>query len=306
MSSHGYYRGNGLLFRSDIDLPEYAPAEPGPADAVIETGAAAAQAAAKADPQTWEYDGFQRSPDGPVIVVPDVASYLVNNGRHIAVSPAPGSDPGMVRLYLMGSGLGMLFHQRGQVILHGAAVVGPKGVTLFTGASGAGKSTLAAHLASHGHQVLGDDTLPLEIAPDGRPTAWPGAHVFKLCGDAAARLPDIAQTAIADQYEKVFVENTAPAPDRPIALHEIVLLERGEDAMPPVITPVSGLEAVALIARNTYRREYLRLLGEEARHFHQITALSAHVKVHRLTRPWDAMRMDETLALLDQHWRKDT
>lgn len=303
MAIQGYYRGCGLLFCSDIELPEYTPiSKPtGAPDCVIETGDKAARAAAQAEPQNWEYDGFQRSPDGPVIVVPDVASYLVTGGRHIAVSPDGGGDPGMVRLYLMGSAIGMMFHQRAQVVLHGAAVIGSRGVTLFTGASGVGKSTLAAYLASRGHQVLGDDTLPLVINQDGVPSAWPGARVFKLCEDTAAAVPGTEQTAIADSYEKVFVRNTAPAPDHPVPLREIVLLERGDGA--PTLTGVQGLEAVALIARNTYRPEYLRLLGAEARHFQQITALSAHVDVYRLTRPWDAARMDETLALLDAHWR---
>ena len=300
MTTPAFYRGSGLLFQSDIPLTEFTETGPGTPDAVIETGTAAAEAATRAEPQTWEYDGFQASPDGPVIIVPEIASFLVNDGRHIAVSPVPGSNPGMVKLYLMGSTLGMLFHQRGQVILHGAAVVQNGRITLFTGPSGAGKSTLAAHLAGRGHTVLGDDTLPLVMA-EGRPAAYPGARVFKLCQDAADDLSPDAQMQIADNYEKVFVSNTTPVPDTPTPLAEIVLLDR--DDGPPRMTPLAGLEAVAMIARNTYRPEYLRLIGGEARHFEQIAALSTHVQAYRLTRPWDGARMGETLDLLADHWR---
>ncbi|MFK7945348.1 MAG: hypothetical protein AB8B85_20900 [Paracoccaceae bacterium] len=301
MIRQGFYRGSGLLFRSDIALSEYIPAEPGPPDVCIETGHSASEAASRAEPQTWEYDGFQASPDGPVLVVPDIASYLVTGGRHIAVSPITGGDPGMVKLYLMGSAIGMLFHQRGQLILHGAAVAHASGVTLFTGPSGAGKSTLAAHLAARGNAVLGDDTLPLFADNVGVPTAWPGARMFKLCTDAAETLPDTTTWSIAGAYEKVFARNAAPAPEQPLPLRDIVLLERGEGA--PKLTPVEGLQAVALIAQNTYRPEYLRLINAESRHFEQIAALTAHVRTWRLIRPWDAAKVPETLDMLEAHWR---
>lgn len=300
MTAPAFYRGSGLLFQSDIALTEYTSVPAGNPDAVIETGERAARAAAAAEPQTWEYDGFQASSLGPVIVVPDVAAYLVTGGNRIDVSPVEGSDPGMVRLYLIGSAIGMLFHQRGQVILHGAAVVQPSGITLFTGPSGAGKSTLAAHLAGRGHAVLGDDTLPLDWEGGNAPKAWPGARVFKLCQDAADRLETTGQTRIAQSYEKIFVDNPCPVPEMPVPLAEIVLLERTEAT--PELTRMDGLEAVAMIARNTYRPEYLRLIGTEGRHFEQIAALSTHVRTYRLARPWDATRLDETLDLLSAHW----
>lgn len=307
MNGPAFYRGNGLLIRSDIALPEYNPCTGGTPDAVIETSDAAKRAATRAEPQTWEYGGFQTSPDGPVLVVPDIASFLITQGRHIAVSPMDGADPGMVKLYLMGSAMGMLFHQRGQLILHGAAVLPgtgapDPGISLFTGPSGAGKSTLSAHLAQLGHAVLGDDTLPLISGEAAAPVAWPGARVFKLCTDAVARLPGSSFSTVAEGYEKVFVENQAPAPDRPTPLREIMLLERGEG--PARLEPVNGLQAVAVIAGNTYRPEYLRMLGAEARHFEQVTQLITHVRVYRLTRPWDSNRMADVLDLLARHWRQ--
>ena len=301
MSKGSYYRGSGLLFRSDIALDDFAPAEPGPPDVVIETGPQAAQAAERAEEQSWAYGGFQISPDGPVIAVPGIAAYLITEGRHIAVSPAPNAAPGLMRLYLMGSALGMVFHQRGQLILHGAAVARGGALTLFTGPSGAGKSTLAAHLARRDYPVLGDDTLPLTTGSDDLPMAYPGARMFKLCEDAALRLSDTPLPRLAPDYGKVLFKNIAPAAYHALPLAEIVLLERGEG--PAALHAIQGLQAVAMIAQNTYRPEYLGLLGTEARHFEQVAALSTHVRCYRLQRPWEPDRIEESLDVLEAHWR---
>lgn len=303
MSSTRYYRGSGLLVRSDISLPEYTEAAPGTPDVVIAVGTAATQAIARAAPQTWEFGGFQIAPEGPVFTVDGVGDFLVTGGARIDVSPHAGHDPAMLRLYLMGSGVGMLFHQRGQMVLHGAAVVHSRGVTLFTGPSGAGKSTLAAHLGARGHAILADDTLPLEQTGDGRFAAWPGSRVFKLWQDTLEQLPTPTDcTPIGQRSTKFFVRNAGAAPEKALPLDEIILLDRADG--PPRLTPIAGLEAVALISSNTYRPEFLRLIeGGEADHIAQAAALSASVRTLRLSRPWDPARISETLDMLDAHWQ---
>lgn len=300
------YRGNGLVIRSDIPLEEFTEIEPTPPDAIVAVGETASAALANAEPQTWEYGGFQRSPDGPVFTVDHVGQFLVTGGRRIDVSPAPGHELGQLRLYLMGSALGMLHHQRGQLVMHGAAVLQPHGVTLFAGPSGAGKSTLAAHLGARGHAILADDTVPLSATSTGTYTAAPGSLLFKLWRDSIDNLPTEAEHApISSRDRKFYVRNPAIAPDTPVPLAEIILLDRGTGD--PQITPIAGLEAVALISANTYRPEFLRLIdGGPERHFRQAADLGQRVGTFRLRRPWDPARMDETIDLLEEHWRVHT
>ena len=303
MSAEHWYRGYGLLFRSDIDLPELTPTEPGREDAVIRLGTEARGAWEAVAPDAARHAGFCDSPSGPVMRVDDVADFLVREGREIIVSLVPDADAGAVRLFLIGSAMGMLFHQRGQLVLHGAAVARHTRMTIFVGESGAGKSTLAAHLGLAGHAVLADDTLPLQRAADGRFTAWPGSRVFKLWQDAVEGLghrPDDLER-ITNRYQKFFFPNEAVAPDRPVVLDEIILLERGTDA--PQLEPVEGLLALQVIAENAYRPEYVPLLGRETPHFQNVAALSGAVRTYRLTRPWDAGRIAETVALLERHWQ---
>ena len=151
--------------------------------------------------------------DGVLLHVDDAGDFLIRSGTGITISPLPGAAMNVVRLYLAGSAMGVLFHQRGQFIFHGAAVLTGHGASVFVGDSGAGKSTLAAHLALSGFPVLSDDTLPVLEQGDAC-LVWPGAEVFKMWRDAleglgtgTGGLPYVGQ-----RYGKYFLENPTAAP----------------------------------------------------------------------------------------------
>jgi hypothetical protein len=302
MTTQFWHRAHGLLFCSEISMPEFAEASLGSADVVIRLGPEAAEARTEADLAKGVFAGFLSTPAGPVLAVPEIADFLVRDGREILITPAEGHEPGMLRLYLQGSVIGMLFHQRGQLVLHGAAVVREGKISVFTGPSGAGKSTLAAHLGRQGFAVLADDTLPLSRTSYGGFQAWPGSRVFKLWKDALERIgtPDGDLPPIGNRFDKFMFTNPCAAPDRPAPLAEIILLDRGDG--PAQLAEVKGLEAMALVAENAYRPEYVPLLGRDAAHFRLAAELSGAVRVLRLTRPWDAARMPETLDCLTAHW----
>ena len=118
--------------------------------------------------------------------MPNTARYLVRGGREIVVDPSPGGSERNLRLFLLGSALGILCHQRGLLPLHANAIVVEGGAVAFAGHSGAGKSTLAAHFQRSGYEVLCDDVCMISFDEAGRPFAWPGLPRLKLWGDAAA------------------------------------------------------------------------------------------------------------------------
>lgn len=116
--------------------------------------------------------------------VPGVARFLVAEGREIVVDPAPGVDEEDVRVYLLGSAVGALLHQRGLLVLHGNAVRVGAAAVVCLGASGSGKSTLAAAFVRRGHPALVDDAVPIDAGGQ----ALPGVPRLKLRGDAVRRL----------------------------------------------------------------------------------------------------------------------
>jgi hypothetical protein len=113
--------------------------------------------------------------------VEGVADYLVEEGRRITIAPAGAVDTPDVRLFLLGSGLGYLCHQRGVLPLHAATVEIDGEAVSFAGHSGAGKSTLADAFARRGHRVLSDDVSPIDIE---RGVVLPSLRRIRLWSDS--------------------------------------------------------------------------------------------------------------------------
>jgi hypothetical protein len=103
--------------------------------------------------------------------VPEVANFLVRNGREVLVQPTPGAQPADIRAYLLSPIFSTLCHQAGMYSLHASAVRAGAGVVAFLGNSGSGKSTLAAGLAQRGYDLVCDDICLL----DTRASAAAGA-----------------------------------------------------------------------------------------------------------------------------------
>ncbi|HEX2724887.1 MAG TPA: hypothetical protein VHN20_03595, partial [Beijerinckiaceae bacterium] len=160
-----YYRLFDLSIASAIELPELAPLESATgADLVIARGDGGAHA-------------------GYLLEIPDVARFRIDQGQRITVEQADGSDPRDVRLFLLGSAMGIALHQRGMLPLHANAVVIGAAAVAFTGASGMGKSTLAAWFHDRGCRLLADDVVVIGLGESG-PLAYPGLPRLRLRRDA--------------------------------------------------------------------------------------------------------------------------
>ena len=305
MAEH-WYRGYGLQFCSETALPELVPVAAGAsADLRIRFTKEAERQWIASGATEADADDFVAAPGGGFVMrVAGICDYWVRGGNQIGLTPADGADLVSVRLYLIGSALGMAFHQRGMLVLHGATVRHQDAATIFVGESGEGKSTLAANLARTGHAVFGDDTMPLWPRADGGFDAWPGSRMLKLWSDTIDALGETPGRldSVGDRMDKFFFPNHAPVPDTPVPVSEIILLEAGGAETTAVVEPIGGLEALRVISQNTYRPEYVPLLGREAEHFQLCSQLADRVEVIRFRRPWALGRLDETLALLRARW----
>lgn len=300
MTARWWYAPFGLRVASELPLPELVPGVPGGTpDVTIRLGDTAAQAARAA--RCPEDGQFANSPHGAVMITPGVGSFLLRDGREVHVTPEPDGDRARLHLILIGSSLGMVLHQRGALVLHGATIAHEKGATVFVGASTAGKSTLAAALAAAGLQVLGDDLMPVTWEA-GWPVVRLGSRVLKLWGDtiSAFGLEGDRLGQVLGRLDKFFVRNRAEATG-PRRLAEVVVLERSGDA-PPELTRLRGLAAIETLSTHTYRPHYLSLLDRRDIHFHDATELAREIPVYRMSRPWDLGRMDETVTTLRAHW----
>ena len=281
------YRLFGLSLRSELHLPELGdPATHEGVDVRISI-----------DPERDVEAGRQ------VIAVEGIAIYVVIDGRQIIVRPEPGAAAKNVRLYLLGSAMGLLLHQRGMLPLHANAIsIGGRAVA-FAGPSGAGKSTLALWFADQGHRVIADDVCSICFDPVGRPMVSPGIPRLRLWREAieaSGRSVAAFERSYAgdESFEKYDLpgDRLARSPDVPLAA--LYVLERGEQF---AIGPLGGVDAAQAIFANTYRGEYVARTDNAGTHLRASMALIAKTPIFRVKRRWGFDRLHVEAERIARH-----
>lgn len=235
--------------------------------------------------------------------IPEVARFVIAGGRSITVGAAAGAEEREVRLFLLGSAMGVVLHQRGVLPLHANAVAIDGAAIAFTGPSGSGKSTLAAWFHDRGYRVLADDVCVVRT-DDGRAMAFPGLPRLRLWQDAleasgrdpGAHVPSFSQKG--DPRRKYDVTLTAEGVMRdPLPLRALFVLEQG-----PVlaIERLTGAESVEAISSNTYRGGLIGQVGDSAVHLEACLTIARQAQVYRLRRSFDRAEFEpQCIAVLD-------
>lgn len=217
--------------------------------------------------------------------VPEVARFEISDGKQIIVDALPEVSLGDVRLFLQGSALGAMLHQRGHLVLHGNAIRFGDACMVCVGHSGAGKSTLAATMLQYGHGILADDVTPIASGN----LALPGFPRIKLWQDAANNLgiSTAPLTRILHRLDKynlpLRIEETT---DKPLPIRWIYVLE-WSDVNELTFVPVEGAARFALLREHTYRLHYLQGSERLQQHMMQCAQLSRQIQLVRVLRPQD-------------------
>lgn len=231
----------------------------------------------------------------------DVARYLVQNGNEIIVEPAADSLESDVRVFLLGSCIGALLHQRGLLVIHAGALYTERGAVLFTGHSGCGRSTLLGELMRRGYQMMVDDVCAVTLDPAGTPLVLPGYPRTRLWSDAAHKLEQDITTMertrpAMEKYERHIPEQYW---DQPASLRRIYLLgTSNKDELELKLVP--RIDTFSIVLHNTYRHQFLDGLAMRAPHFSLATAVAKHSTVTRVTRPSHPFRLTELADRIEQ------
>lgn len=289
------YRLFGLPFRSQVELPELDPCTHGD-PAAIEIGTGGVDAVTGDPAGHW----LAATPDGAVLTVTDVARFAIRAGRSIVVDPHPAASPRNIRLFLLGSAMGVLLHQRGILPLHANAIaIGGRAVA-FLGHSGAGKSTLAAAFHDRGYRILSDDVCAVTPGGDAF-IVQPGIPRLRLWRDAierSGRDAAIYERAF-ETTDKYTVPTDRAARAEPLPLGAIFLLASHEGDAPAEIQRLAGVAAMGALMENTYRGGFIAIAGDSRVHFEACLALARSVPIFRLSRPWDSARIAETMMQVE-------
>jgi hypothetical protein len=299
--SFDVYSVFGLSVGSEIPLPEldYAEASGDPLVIIrLESF----------PPQEGERVGqFTAINECGVLNIPGAGRYLVRSGCEILVEPDATGSAKNLRLYLLGSVLGAILHQRGLLPLHSNAVEVSGRALAFTGPSGAGKSTMAAWFHDNGYNVLADDVCVVTSSDEGVPQAQPGIPRLRLWRDALVSSGRNAQDHehAFDDADKYNVRTRLSDTRSPIPMGAIYVLDEPNSGAPePTISRLTGIEAVDALVANTYRGSYVRVLGATQRHLMQCIQLARAVPIFRMERVWGFEAFTRQAKLIEEHAKR--
>lgn len=292
----------GLTIRSSLSLPAQVidgfSADDQP-DVIIEYGPPQKHLSNSRNEKSY----YQAMPGEFLLRIDAVASYYVRGGNSITITPEPGAQEEQIRIFLMGSAIGALLHQRNILVLHaGAIAVNGRGV-LFSGHSGSGKSTLAAAFHKRGYPFVADDVCAVIMA-GGQPAIIPGFSRLKLWDDVLKKLGQDKEQLESVRWTKTMNKYFLPVEsidEKPFSLKSVFILSK-TSADKIDITELKGHQKIYPLIDNTYRLGYLNGLGGKNHHFRQCAAVAARTKVHNVTRPDKNFRLSELMDLLEANF----
>ncbi|MCU6710569.1 aldolase [Paenibacillus sp. J5C_2022] len=304
------YQAFGLLITSEIALTgeEALWADAGEADASIHWGDLSEMWSQLSEPE----ERYVIRDNFVLLHMPHTATYLIEDGCRIIVSPIGTPPPERIRLYLDGYCMGALLLQRGILPLHGTAVVIEGKAYGIIGRSGAGKSTLAKAFLDHGYAFLTDDVIPVRLpSGEGEAEVLPALPEQKLWQESLRQLGmedrgfhpiyereikrDDVVTGKKTKY-KIPVEPFHKGPLPLGGLFELVKSDHMDGSA--ALVPVSKVEQLHIVMRHTFNRELIHPLGLLEWHFRTASSLAGMTSVQVLQRSSATFTVQELLQLI--------
>jgi len=295
------YRFSGLSVFSEMALPgAHAVPSGEPPDVTVRFGDVPRQLAApSASGPSW-----QRQGDAILLCVPGLARYLIRGGDAITVALEDGALARDASVFVLGTSLGMILHQRGLLVLHGSAVARDGRALVLLGRSGAGKSTAAAALCRKGFSFVTDDVCVVRTDAGGMPLVLPDGRQLKLWQPSidALELTDRRGEVVRETFEKYFVAPGATVGEPPV-LEAIYLLRKSRPPFEDGIEALSVPDAMRMIEREAYRPALRRQLSSPQEMMAQAVGTLRHARAFMFTRPLEFGKLDATLDALIGHWQ---
>lgn len=218
--------------------------------------------------------------------VPDLAIYLIQDGKKNTVSPIKDSSEDLSRLYILGTCMGALLMQRKVLPLHGSAIAIDGKAYAIVGESGAGKSTLASAFLKRGYQLLSDDVIPITFTEENIPVVTPGYPQQKLWLESLTQfgLESNCYRPIFDRETKfaVPVASQFATEAYPLAgVFELIKTDNNEIEM----HSIKKLERLHMLFNHTYRNFFIERSGLMQWHFTTTARIASKIDLYQLRRP---------------------
>ncbi|WP_273851278.1 aldolase [Guptibacillus spartinae] len=238
----------------------------------------------------WREEGeigkFNVKKNQTLFQVKDTAVFCVKDGNEILVSPFKESDQDKVKLYILGTCMGILLIQREVLPLHGSAISIAGKAYAIVGDSGAGKSTLASEFMKRGYDLLTDDIIPVIITSEGKPTVVPSYPQQKLWIESLRQfgMDSSKYRPLFDREEKFSVPLKNQFCNTSLPLGGVFeLVKSVQDGIE--IAKITKLNKLQILSTHTYRNQLISRSEKLEWHFKVISELATNTFLYQLRRP---------------------
>ncbi len=288
------YRAFGLNICSDITLSSLQAGAQGEVDVRIRRTEVSKQGLSEA---VVIRPTSQISPGEFWVHVPNIAWFYVSGGSNIFYEPEKNADEQSVCLYLLGTCMGSIIHQRKLLAIHANAIRFGDHAILCAGLSGRGKSTLAAAFHQRGYQLLADD---LSVV-DEQCYVQPAYPQIKLWNDAAQQLSICTEnmSRIRVQIDKYAYRLNEGFCEEPLPVKAVYILSiHNKDSFD--IEPLSGAECYEPLKNQTFRVSQLEGLDAGIHHMRLCAKLASQASIARISRPRNGFNVDQLVSLIER------
>lgn len=294
------YKAFGLIFRSEIEIPEFIPHEeekemdvtiqPGTTPEILEDATARGVL-------------FEGTKNRFLLTIPNTGKVFITNGNNIILEKYDGASWDDIRVFLLSSGMGALLHQRGLLPMHASTIEWNNQGVMFMGNSGVGKSTLAAACAKQGAAVLADD-ISLVDTSGRQPQVIPAFPQVKLWEDSLRKLEENHENlqkvrAELGKYWKNIRDNFKNEP-KPVERAFLLSPMNKNDFG---LKKIQGIEKFNVLKNNTYKFRFISGTGLEKNHFAHISRFANGVELYKLERPTGSFDIQKLVNLIRDQQR---
>jgi hypothetical protein len=233
----------------------------------------------------YERPHFKIEEDDFFLNIKDVARYRVCNGQTIWVNPYKEADEKSVNLFLEGSVLGAVLHQRGLLPFHASSFKFKDKGIIVCGVSGAGKSSVTAAFCQKEGVFINDDISPVSVS-GSEITILPVKTKIKLWKDTLKKLKISEENLsnIRPEIDKFYLPVEKKINEQYKLDCIFVLSSHQKDEY--IARELNGLEKYNVLRKQIYKRIYLKGMPEtEKKYFKQLFLLAKNVPVISITRP---------------------
>ncbi|MEA5466119.1 hypothetical protein [Leptothoe sp. PORK10 BA2] len=291
MYSHSAYQ---LCIHSEIPLVGLTVAE-GEPDVIVRL---------KSSDATQDDDSKVKPKNGLFGQLVGIGDCWISDGRLITIAPYDGVTEDMLVPNILGGCMSVILRQRGFFVLHASSIAIQKHVVAFLGHSGWGKSTLAAALHAHGHTVITDDVLAINLEGTGGFQVVPSFPQCKLSNEAARALkqdPTELTPLYSNAPKRAYNFQTGFQKEQ-LPLQKIYILDKGDEHS---ISPLSPKEAFCHLVSHTRAMNVLRDPQSLQLHFQQCTQLLKQIPCYRFIRKPGLEELPDLVRMVEEHV-KDT